>query len=406
MSSPGHYQDAVIRKPRSRTTDGWDSRFEYDDRDDDFMRVPGVGNENFLVRPPRRNSFSMENNRSEFTPPIPQPRKISKEMKNIDGEDDDKMNQGQGNENFLGTPRKNSFSMDQESIMLNDRSEFTPPIPKPRKISREEMKDIDAEDDDKMNHRIPTPFERNSVDSQEAEPDNYNKFNPDALDGVPSIMVHPDFIPTTPKQLARKLHDNKPVNDVTFGFRQGLTEDNTKTVFPEDNYSLNEEYRDFGGSLPLNYEGIYTPPSIADTSVSRNTFNTNMSTFPLTVDNKPNQEREVQEEEKVCSNFYVITAKWLAVILTAITVLVCVTANKICLLVIGYEYGLVSGSTNVSSSSQGDGKDRTKVSSKESIALMLIIIIMVPQAISLFYGVWGKRKSQKWPRKSAVLWVS
>ncbi|KAK3724973.1 hypothetical protein QZH41_005874 [Actinostola sp. cb2023] len=129
----------------------------------------------------------------------------------------------------------------------------------------------------------------------------------------------------------------------------------------------------------------------------------NTTNYELTVATQDDDEPENDSENDTCGNFYIIAAKWIVAILIAIMVLACVTANKICLLVIGREYSIPN--TIVPTRNSTSGSNGNKDAKRESIVIMLTIILMVPQAISLLAAMWGKRKSQPWPRKSAVLWV-
>ncbi|KAK3729477.1 hypothetical protein QZH41_007436 [Actinostola sp. cb2023] len=122
--------------------------------------------------------------------------------------------------------------------------------------------------------------------------------------------------------------------------------------------------------------------------------------YELTVATQDDEPENDSENDR-CGNLYIIVTKWIVGILVAIMVLACVTANKICLLVIGREYSIPSTIVPTNSTSGSNGNKDAK---RESIVIMLTIILMVPQAISLLAAMWGKRKSQPWPRKSAVLW--
>ncbi|KAK3722284.1 hypothetical protein QZH41_016392 [Actinostola sp. cb2023] len=124
--------------------------------------------------------------------------------------------------------------------------------------------------------------------------------------------------------------------------------------------------------------------------------------YELTVATQDDDEPENDRENDTCGNFYIIATKWIVAILIAIMVLACVTANKLCLLVIGREYSIPSTIVPTNSTSGSNGNKDAK---RESIVIMLTIILMVPQAISLLAAIWGKRKSQPWPRHSAVLWI-
>lgn len=115
--------------------------------------------------------------------------------------------------------------------------------------------------------------------------------------------------------------------------------------------------------------------------------------YDLTV--APNEEdSEEEKQQDSCQNFYMVFTKWFATIFVAVIVLACVTLNKICLLVIGKEKSMPKDSSSVD-----------KVGRKESIFIMLTIILMVPQALSFIAAIWSKRKSQPWPCRTSVLWV-
>ncbi|XP_031575148.1 uncharacterized protein LOC116308782 isoform X2 [Actinia tenebrosa] len=415
---------------------------------DDYIRVPGPGHENWIMR--RKSLFldrgeqvQQNRERPNFTPPRrPVPKPI--------------------------TPPR---SPRPKTILPK------PPVPTPRRGSREDLSDAGAKQVSRP--KSPKHDKQNSMDSQKSDnaydnirdalnsllpqqgsqpsspneqeslPDDGRPLGNNLVD-LPHIMVQPGTQPPSPNEQENLPDDRGPLNDHLDGLPSIMVQPGTRPSSPDGQESLPGERRpsseqiyrypnenqnrpasfdNFGrqssggespneppfkhspsfsnGSLPMGFSqgGFPSSPSIADTSISRETYNSNLSNYRLTVENRANQEREAKEEDEFCTNVYVITTKYIAVILTALLVLFCVTANKICLLVIGNEYSLLKDNNTLFKAHQADGKDRSKYSSKESIVIMLVIILMIPQAISLFYGIWGEKKSQKWPRKSAILWI-
>lgn len=450
MSSAGPYE-VLGRKPRSITNDS-DTRNGNHNRGDDYIRVPGPGYENWIMR---RKSLSMDrteglrqSDRSNLTPPtrrpprvspprsprpnripprppVPTPRRASRENLN-----DEEANMGMipkspnhGKQNSMDSKKSENIYDNPRDILSGlpyninqpETQESSPPEGKVRLPERRRSNDV--LDGLPYNMIHPETQQSSPPEAKIILPERRNSIDP--LDGLPSIMVHPGTRPPSPNEKEtmperRSSTDQHFQDPFTNEIRDMPYDDNVRRPSSNGGSPNEPPFRNSptfpNGSLPMDFnEGTYAglgSPSIADTSLSRDSYYTNNSNYKLTVEGTPNTESEPIEEEEFCTNVYVITTKWAAVILTCLVVLFCVTANKICLLVIGHEYSHLKDNATISEAQKADGKDRWKYSSKESIVIMLVIIIMIPQAISLFYGVWGKRKSQKWPKKSAILWVS
>lgn len=144
----------------------------------------------------------------------------------------------------------------------------------------------------------------------------------------------------------------------------------------------------------------YRRPSTAGTGRSRVSTASMVNTIGLTVAPVVDDTDENTQKQDTCSNFYIVATKWFAAILVSLIVLACVTFNKICLLTIGRAYAVSTDGNNTAISAPSKMKGY-----KESIVLMLILILMIPQAFSFLIALWGKKRSQPWPSKSAVILV-
>ncbi|XP_032242861.1 uncharacterized protein LOC5517022 [Nematostella vectensis] len=122
-----------------------------------------------------------------------------------------------------------------------------------------------------------------------------------------------------------------------------------------------------------------------------------------TVEQAPKTQARIDDQVDICRNIYSCSAKWLVSIILALLLLFCVTANKICLLIIGHEYSTLSKNLTLANSTMpGYSKEGHK---KEAIFLILVLIMMIPQGYSLLYGIWDRRRSNPWPRPSAIRWI-
>jgi len=140
--------------------------------------------------------------------------------------------------------------------------------------------------------------------------------------------------------------------------------------------------------------------SSIDTARTRISVASISSQYGLTVAPEEDNTEEEESKNDNCSNAYIVVTKWFAAILVSGIVLACVTFNKICLMSIGRAY-IVANATNTTLSASSNGQGY-----KESIVLMLVLILMIPQGFTVFVGIWSKKRSQLWPSKSAVILVS
>ena len=121
------------------------------------------------------------------------------------------------------------------------------------------------------------------------------------------------------------------------------------------------------------------------------------SAIELTTFNSEDEHIEKTDDD-TC---YVVTSKWLTSILVAFAILGCLTFNKVCLLTIGRAHASSSNTSNATAETSSNIKGY-----KESIVVMIVIILMIPQGFSLFVSVLTTKRSQPWPTRSAIKWVS
>ena len=108
------------------------------------------------------------------------------------------------------------------------------------------------------------------------------------------------------------------------------------------------------------------------------------------------------DENEHFYNVFLCVCKWLVAIILFSVVLFCVVTSKICLLVLGQQFKSVHHTGN-------DGTDKTAAeTSKQALFLMLLLVLTIPQAVSLIYASWTslRRKSRPWPTKQGFLLVS
>ena len=109
---------------------------------------------------------------------------------------------------------------------------------------------------------------------------------------------------------------------------------------------------------------------------------------------------EVENRNNCCAVFLCI-AKWLVAVFLLSVVLCCVVASKVCLLVLGQQLkNLNQTGDNV--------KDKTVTeTTKQSLFLMLLLALMIPQAVSFIHASWTslRRKSRPWPSKPGFILV-
>ena len=94
--------------------------------------------------------------------------------------------------------------------------------------------------------------------------------------------------------------------------------------------------------------------------------------------------------------------KWLTAVLVFSVVVFCVVASKICLLVLGQQFKAFN---QTETSALGDASVET---SKQASILMLVLVLMIPQLVSLVYATWTnlRRKTRPWPTKQGFILVS
>ena len=82
-------------------------------------------------------------------------------------------------------------------------------------------------------------------------------------------------------------------------------------------------------------------------------------------------------------------------------VLFCVVTSKICLLVLGQHF------KSVNSTGNNDTDKTAAKTSKQALFLMLLLVLTIPQVVSLIYASWTSlsRKSRPWPTKQGFLLV-
>lgn len=107
---------------------------------------------------------------------------------------------------------------------------------------------------------------------------------------------------------------------------------------------------------------------------------------------------------------FVIFLKWLVALLLFGFMFVAVLTSKISFLMIGEHYRQVrneaKGLTNNSAIAR---IHQRRGYSNESIFIILVLILLIPQSISLIMSAWTAMNRQKgipWPSTNAILWVS
>lgn len=94
--------------------------------------------------------------------------------------------------------------------------------------------------------------------------------------------------------------------------------------------------------------------------------------------------------------------KWITAVFLFAVVLFCAVTSKISLLVLGQQFKSFNQTkTSVS-------KEVSAETSKQALILMLVLILMIPQAVSFVYATWTslRRKSRPWPTKQGFILVS
>ena len=94
--------------------------------------------------------------------------------------------------------------------------------------------------------------------------------------------------------------------------------------------------------------------------------------------------------------------KWLTAVLMFSVVVFCVVASKISLLVLGQQFKDFNQTMNSAV------REASSETSKEAFILMLVLVLMIPQVVSLVKATWTnlRRKSCPWPAKQGFILVS
>ena len=135
-----------------------------------------------------------------------------------------------------------------------------------------------------------------------------------------------------------------------------------------------------------------------------------------TVKNKDYSLDEKIPIDDPCENFWLCAAKWFLAILITLFLFFCVISSKICLLVLGERYRdlerrdkrSATNSTNGTSAANAtrsqDFDTNPEGNSKESLVVMLVLVLLIPQGVSLLLAFWtsARRKSHPWPTGRAV----
>ena len=94
--------------------------------------------------------------------------------------------------------------------------------------------------------------------------------------------------------------------------------------------------------------------------------------------------------------------KWLTAVLMFSVVVFCVVASKISLLVLGQQF------KDFNQTMTSAVREASAETSKEAFILMLVLVLMIPQVVSLVKATWTnlRRKSCPWPTKQGFILVS
>ena len=94
--------------------------------------------------------------------------------------------------------------------------------------------------------------------------------------------------------------------------------------------------------------------------------------------------------------------KWLTAVLVFSVVVFCVVASTICLLVLGQQFKHFNQTFTSSS------REASVETSKQASILMLVLVLMIPQLVSLVYATWTnlRRKTRPWPTRQGFILVS
>ncbi|XP_078372643.1 structural maintenance of chromosomes protein 6-like [Oculina patagonica] len=93
--------------------------------------------------------------------------------------------------------------------------------------------------------------------------------------------------------------------------------------------------------------------------------------------------------------------KWMTAVFLFAVVVFCTVTSKISLLVIGQQFKSFNQTkTSVS-------KEVSAETSKQALILMLVLVLMIPQAVAFVYATWTslRRKSRPWPTKQGFILI-
>ena len=106
-------------------------------------------------------------------------------------------------------------------------------------------------------------------------------------------------------------------------------------------------------------------------------------------------------EDSNCHAVFLCIIKWLAAVCLCSVVLFCVVGSKVSLLILGQHL------RNIKRNGNSTTDELPAKTSKQALFLMLLLVQMIPQAVSLIYASWTslRRKSRPWPTKKGFILV-
>lgn len=143
-----------------------------------------------------------------------------------------------------------------------------------------------------------------------------------------------------------------------------------------------------------------------------------------TVESKDRIE-ERRPDDDPCENFWLCVAKWIAALVLSVAVLFCVAGSKVFLFVLGQHYrdlerevtrdvgrevsrNATNSTRNYTRALNTNPATNRETTNRESIFIMLVLVLMIPQMASLLFALWKSVRaySHPWPSSRAVLLVS
>ena len=107
---------------------------------------------------------------------------------------------------------------------------------------------------------------------------------------------------------------------------------------------------------------------------------------------------------------FVIFLKWIVALFIFGCMFVAVVTSKISFLMIGEHYRQLRSETkNLSNQTEIQKLHQQRGYNNESIFVVLVLMLLIPQSISLIMSAWSAMNRQKgipWPSTNAILWVS